>query len=151
MNALKYLVKEHNKVRKMLSKIKNDVQREDTKKRLFVKLSYDLQHHEKMEQKVWYPFLNRNANVAETIKHLISEEQKAEKSIQKIKKIKSQASWENNFANLKKDVEHHANEEEKKLFPKVQKQLLDVELKLIGKKMEDYKKKLDSRSCLQFT
>jgi hemerythrin superfamily protein len=140
MDAIKFLLKEHNKVRRIFKDINKSSRRDLTKRKMFKKLCNDLVVHEAMEQKKWYPTLKKNNNLKETIKHLLSEEKKAAKAIKSFKKIRSQEEWNNKFLEFKNDVEHHASEEEKKLFPKVKKYFDEVELKKLGKEMHQFKK-----------
>jgi hemerythrin superfamily protein len=143
MDAIAFLLKEHNKVRRTFAKIKKGSYREETKIKKFKDLCRELVVHETMEHKVWYPHFKNNPKVKNVVKHLLSEEKTAGKEIKSFKKFKP-ADWEKKFpkvfAKLKKAAEHHASNEETKLFPKVKK-LLDKEVrKQIGKKMQSYKK-----------
>lgn len=141
MHAIKLLLNEHQRVRKMLVAI-TESQRATTKKRLFHDLGNDLIIHEEMEEKVFYPYLKKNnKELSSTIKHLTQEEQKAAKEIQKLSKISSENEWDEKFAHFKEAVEHHATEEETKLFPKVEKIFNEEELKEIGKDMQEFKRK----------
>ena len=140
MDAIKFLLKEHNKIRKTFTKIKSK-SRETTKHKMFDFLCKDLVRHEKMEQKIWYPYLKKNTPLKNKIKHLLKEEKTAAKVIKEFKKIKNPEKWEKKFLAFKKDVSHHANEEETKLFPKVKKSLENSELKLIGEQFHAYKNK----------
>lgn len=99
-----------------------------------------LLRHEKMEQTLWYPVLEKfNVKyVNKIIEHLISEEKDAKKLIQEITNLKSDREWKSKFTTLNTDVEHHATEEETKLFPTVAKLLPKDILEEIGKKMVDY-------------
>lgn len=139
MNAIDFLIKEHNRVRAMLADISDDSHSEDTKKKKFDLLSQDLIRHETMEHEVWYPHFK--SKIPGTVKHLLTEEKTAEKEIKKLEDLKSNGKWEGSFLKFKDDVEHHAEEEENELFPEVQKILSDQELEEIGKKMYEFKKK----------
>ncbi len=140
MNAIQFLLKEHETVKKMLTEIANKSHRDETKKKMFDTLSQDLIRHEKMEQEVWYPHFRDNKKIDDIVKHLITEEKSAANTIKELDKIKDQESWEEKFSKFKKDVEHHASEEENKLFPQVEKILTDAELEEIGKEMDEFKK-----------
>ncbi len=139
MNAIKYLIKEHDKVRTMLSDISHDSHRAETKRKLFDELSQELIRHEKMEQTVWYPLLKKNKALTDLISHLISEEKSATRALNAIEKITSQRDWEEKFSEFRSDVEHHAKEEETKLFPQVENILSQSELEKIGKEMLEFK------------
>lgn len=141
MDAILYLREEHSKFRKNLaeiSKSKDPVKRK-TKFNAFCK---DLLRHEIMEQKVWYPALRKNADLRETIQHLVSEEKAASQAMKKFKKVRFEFMWKLRFYKFKRDVDHHAKEEEQGLFPKVRKVLNKTELNALGTKMRKFKAKL---------
>ena len=140
MEAIKFIIREHNKIRKTLARIEKQA-RDTTKIRTAKLLCKDLTTHENMEEKVWYPFLKKNASLQTTISHLIKEEKKAAAAIKKLGTIKAEDKWLELFMRLKKDVAHHANEEETKLFPKVAKLIAMDDLKVIGKKLQQFKNK----------
>ncbi|CAN5299119.1 CBU_1677 family Dot/Icm type IV secretion system effector [soil metagenome] len=139
MNAVKFLLKEHNKVRNTFADISDESHREETKRKMFNALCEDLIRHETMEQKIWYPHLKNNEILADVIKHLISEEKSAAEAIKEFKTIKTEEEWIKKFVKLRNDVEHHAAEEEQKLFPKVEKMLDETKLEKIGKEMREFK------------
>lgn len=141
MNAITFLIKEHDKVRRGLKEIGNKSHRYTTKKSLLNALCRDLLIHEDMEHKVWYPHFKNNKKLKAEVKHLLSEEKGAENAIKKLKAIKSEEEWEEKFYKFKKDVEHHAHEEEHKLFPNVEEMLDEDQLELIGKDMRKFKRK----------
>ena len=145
MNAITYLLQQHRKYKKRLQTLVKKSHRESTKRKMFTALTTDLKHHEKMEQTIWYPYLKKNTDLSNVIKHLVSEEKSAAKAIAKIKKIKDEEVFTQKIAELRKDVLHHARTEETKLFPKVTKYIGVSELNNLGKKMKKFKKQLDSK------
>jgi F0F1-type ATP synthase gamma subunit len=139
MNAIDFLIKEHEHVRKTLSEIDDSSHRTETKRKMFKTLCNDLIRHETMEQKVWYPHFKNNTRLNDEVKHLLSEEKTAEKILKKFSDIKTDQEWESQFIKLKGDVEHHADEEEQKLFPEVEKLLNPDDLEKIGIEMYHFK------------
>ncbi len=97
-----------------------------------------------MEEQVWYPLFYQYKEVNDLVKHLIEEETKASMTIKEFTEIKDKDAWEDKFKDFKSDVEHHAKDEENKLFPKVKKILDQEELDRIGKVMYDYKQKYNN-------
>jgi hemerythrin superfamily protein len=139
MNAIEFLTHEHDKVRKVLAEIDQGSHKDETKRKMFDGLCQDLIRHETMEHKIWYPHFKNHDKLEDTVKHLLTEEKGAEKAIQAFDNVHSQEEWEKKFAKFKKDVEHHAEEEEKKLFPNVKKILDEATLEKIGKEMHAFK------------
>ncbi|RUR02805.1 hemerythrin domain-containing protein [Legionella septentrionalis] len=138
MNAIDFLIQEHQHARKMFADIIDPSHRFETQLKLFDELAQTLIRHEKMEQTVWYPHFKDE--LPDMVKHLLKEERHAEQSIEKINKLKTEEAWKKHFQQLREDVDHHATEEEEELFPQVKK-LLDEEVLLeIGKEMRIFKK-----------
>ena len=143
MNAIQLLINEHNKVRKLLKDIQEGTHDSSRKKELFKKLRHDLLRHEKMEQTIWYPHFKDSDKLDKTVQHLIVEEKEAHHEIQDLNKVESDTEWNANFSKFKKDVEHHAAEEEEKLFPVIKKILTEAELEKIGKEMLAFEAEYD--------
>lgn len=141
MNAINFLIKEHNEVRTTLADIANKTPF-DSQKKAFELLAEDLIRHENMEHEVWYPHFVKD--LPEEVKHLLKEEKTAENAINKLRGLKTETSWNDHFKSFKQDVEHHAQEEEQKLFPAVEKILSKSKLDEIGVTMSRYKKEYPS-------
>ena len=141
MNAITFLRKEHDKMRKMMREINKKSRRYTTKKTMFKTLCKDLTRHESLEQKIWYPHFKNSKKIKSEVKHLLSEEKHAEKEIKKFKMAKTEEEWNKKFAQFKHMVEHHAHEEERKLFPVVKAILNKNELEEIGKEMRMFMSK----------
>ncbi|MDP3268270.1 MAG: hemerythrin domain-containing protein [Legionella sp.] len=139
MNAIDFLINEHNKVRTLFADINDSSHKLETKKKIFDTIQDELIRHEEMEQSVWYPQLKSDKRLYDTVKHLISEEKDAKKLMERLSKIKQSEEWENEVKKLQEDVEHHAREEEKELFPAVSKIMEEAELLRIGKEMRVFK------------
>ncbi len=138
MNAIDFLIKEHNQVRALLADISDEKHKYATQRKRFDMLSEELLRHEDMEHSLWYPHFKNK--ISSEVKHLLKEEAYAERAIHKLKNIKAESAWRELFLKFKNDVENHATEEETKLFPEVEKLLSEKELDNIGLKMYRYKK-----------
>lgn len=142
MNAIDLILDDHKKIRALLSQsIKRATTHITDRKSILLNISTVLILHEKMEQLVWYPLINAPAYKT-VIKHLLKEEQDADKAINKLKKIDPKTDkWLHGLKKLQKDVLHHANEEQTKLLPKVKENLSSIILKYIGSEMLEFKNK----------
>lgn len=140
MNAIEFLISEHEKVRTMLTDISSNSRDYETQKHLFDSLCDDLLRHEVMEHKIWYPYFKDDKRLSETVRHLLTEEKGAEKAIKQLDDIDEQHIWEKKFTKFKEQVEHHAREEERDLFPQVQNLLSEDQLEKIGKEMAQFKR-----------
>lgn len=140
MNAISYLKSEHNKFRRTLAAI-SKISTIQAKKTKFNAFCQELIRHETMEQKIFYPVLRKKPELRDIIKHLLSEEKSAAQAIKKFKKVHFNFMWDLRYYKFKHDVDHHAKEEEKELFPKVQKLFSKAELTNLGTKMRKFKAK----------
>lgn len=138
MDAIIYLRQEHAKFRRKLAAIAR-VKNTPLKKKKFYVFTRDLLRHEKMEEKKWYPALRKKVALKKVIKHLVAEEKSAEKAIKKSRTEKIDLLWNLRFLKLKHDIDHHARDEEKKLFPKVRKLFTKSELNTLGTRMRKFK------------
>jgi hemerythrin superfamily protein len=145
MNAIDFLIKEHNKVRSLFEDLNDPSHREETQKKIFLTIRDELLRHEEMEQKVWYPNLKAHKKWQEKIKHLKSEEHSAKKFIEKLKTNLNSDNWQQDVSHLQEEVEHHANEEETKLFPLVRETLDEEELQHLGEEMKEFKENYESK------
>lgn len=140
MDAIKFILREHRKIRATFKKVKQKKTME-AKKRLFFALCEYLVMHETMEHQRWYPHFKKDKLVAAIVKGRLAEEKKASGIIKQFKKDKfSDAMWQKKFLAFNKAVDNHAAHEEKFLFPKVRKILDKNELQKIGKTLQSYKK-----------
>lgn len=144
MNAITFLIKEHNRFRKTFAKIAKKP-KQTSSKTAFANLCQDLIRHEKMEQTVWYPHFKRKKGIKAEVKHLLGEERHAAKAIKGFKYVKNETEWKKKFSKFKKAVEHHAREEETMLFPNIEEILPNSELIKIGKTMQQFKKRFNKK------
>lgn len=140
MDAIDIILQDHDKIREMIASIDKSLNSNITQSRSdFKELKDFLIQHETMEQKVWYPALEKHNDLQDIIAKLKKEEQEAGDELKKMDDITDDKEWASTFRQLAKDVAHHANDEETKLFPKVKKSLNKVSLDQIGEKIKDYK------------
>jgi hemerythrin superfamily protein len=137
MNAIDFLIKEHEHLRQSLQTISKDSHEKDKLKK-FDRLCQELIRHEDMEHEVWYPLFQDK--ISSTVKHLLSEERHAEHAIEQFNELKTRQAWEEKFAKFRRAVEEHASEEENILFPEVRKLLTPADLEQVGVKMYEFKK-----------
>lgn len=142
MNAINFLIHEHNKVKQLLENIEQN-HSYHKKKIIFDKVCSELLVHEKMEKEIWYPYFRYKLD--NTVQHLVSEENSAEKAISSIKSIDDEERWNEKFKKFKSQVEHHVEEEENRLFPIAKEILHKTQLRNIGKQMRRFKQKCYSK------
>src|SRR4030081_786208 len=140
MDAIQLLKDDHRKVEKIFSDLEN---KRDDRRALFPDLDRGLSIHAEIEEKVFYPA----ARVAEPTRDLVLESIEEHKQIKMVladleKTDMRTAEWAADLKVLKEDVMHHVGEEEKELFPKIQKILSKEQLEDLGTRMEELKMQL---------
>jgi len=146
-DAIEIIIQDHNHIRKMIAQLdKNLGSNIEQSHSIFNELKDFLTKHETMEQKVWYPELEKNDKLKDIISKLKKEEQDASDEIKEIDDTKDDKKWASKVKKLTKDVGHHAKDEETKLFPKVRKTLNKSSLEELGDKLNDYRQQNDMQS-----
>jgi hemerythrin-like domain-containing protein len=148
MNAIQLLKEDHKKVRGLLADLESTTSR-GTKKRtqLLATIATELRVHTKIEEEIFYPALRAAGEKNEDEKMYFEalEEHRAagelvlpdlEKTAPDSEKFSGRAKV------LKELVEHHADEEEKEMFPRARKLLSASELTALGAQMAARKREL---------
>jgi hemerythrin superfamily protein len=148
MDALSLLKEDHQKVKKLMGELEKTTERGvKTREELFTKLVNELTVHEKIEEQIFYPRVKEQATTKK-VEELIAESYEEHHFVDTVKAELQDTpfeaeEWAAKFKVMKENVEHHAfEEEEEKLFPKVQKIFSKDELEEMGTEMEELKQGL---------
>jgi hemerythrin-like domain-containing protein len=147
MDAIELLKSDHEKVRKLLTELTETTSRaEKTRTDLLGKIRMELEAHTTIEEEIFYPaFREAGKKEDEEMYFEALEEHRAAGDLVLPDLLKTEVASEQFSGRakvLKELVEHHAEEEEKEMFPKA-KQLLDKErLQELGEQMQQRKQEL---------
>ena len=132
------LKKEHDRFRALLEQAKKTTARSSVKReKIFLEFSTLLALHERVEEKVLYLALEDHAETKSIVLEGIQEHHLADLLVAELKNMDvSDRDWGSKFHVMGEVVEHHLEEEEKKMFPQVKKVLSEKELLKISKKMD---------------
>jgi hemerythrin-like domain-containing protein len=137
MNAIKLLEQQHREVEKLFEQFeKASGKAKKTKLQLCRKISDALAVHATIEEKIFYP-ATKDARTEELLHEAVEEHLSAKRIIAdllELDEIDEQA--EAKMSVLKEQIEHHVEEEEKELFPKVRKLLDSERLEELGDEMQ---------------
>jgi iron-sulfur cluster repair protein YtfE (RIC family) len=127
---------DHEEVKNLFNEaIKN----EDTSK--YNEIKQELEVHMKGEEEYYYPKARKADE--KLVEHGIEEHEEAKDLIKDINRLgENDTQFMPKLKELKDAVEHHIDEEEKKLFPKSKEVLADNEEKGIAEKIEEEKSKM---------
>jgi hemerythrin superfamily protein len=146
MNILDLLKTDHKKVAELFAKVEN-TESEAQHQQLFEKIKAELELHTYIEETIFYPLLEQH----EELKDLTLEAYEEHKQVKTlIREISALADGSEKFdAKLKvmgENVDHHVEEEETEMFPKVEKHLSQQQLEDLGAQMQQIQQKSSKSS-----
>lgn len=135
MDAIALLKRQHREVRKLFTDLEK-AEDEEEKSRLFAELADKLMVHAHLEEELFYPAVFED-ETEEKLRQAVEEHLQAKRIIADVLDLEpTDEQWEAKCEVLKEDVEHHLEEEEDELFPRVQKDFDKKRLAELGKQME---------------
>jgi hemerythrin superfamily protein len=139
-DAIQLLKADHREVEKLFSQFEK-TRGEERKMQIARQICMELRIHTQIEEEIFYPASRDFLKDDEIVNEAIVEHQAAKDLIDEIEGMQSpDEMFEAKVTVLKEQVEHHVQEEEKELFPQVQK--TDMDLKAIGEQLAMRKKEL---------
>jgi hemerythrin-like domain-containing protein len=150
-NAITLLKEDHDKVKELLTQLEDTTTRAvKSRQELLEKIVKELKVHTQIEEDVFYPAFKAAAEKAEQREMYFEANEEHRLVDFEIPRIQKTDPSTDDFSAhakvLKELVEHHADEEEKSMFPMAKKLLTKEELEEIGILMEEEKKKLMARA-----
>jgi hemerythrin superfamily protein len=146
MDALELLTADHNRVRGLFARFKKAEESDDTATATEVaaKIVEELTVHTTIEEEIFYPAIT---GCSEEIKDVVEEGWQehlvAKKIIDELGQCETASdSWMAKVKVLIESVEHHAEEEEKEMFPKVRSAVTDEGRTDLGMQLTERKKSL---------
>jgi|SRR5438105_7544604 len=138
MDVLSFLKDEHDEAKAVFKKLEKAEGAEAA--RLWEQLRSMLSLHEEMEETLFYPQLKREPTAEDLILESYEEHHVMDVLIGEISQLKpSDEQWQPKIKVLMENTEHHIEEEETELFPKVRKIWDTAKRKEVGERMEQMK------------
>lgn len=142
-NATQLLRQDHKKVEGLFKK-REQAKGMEAKRRLATQVMTELEVHAQLEEEIFYPAVKGAIDETDLVDEALQEHQEAKSLIAELKKMQGQNNgadeFEAKFSELVEAVQHHVEEEEGEMFPKVEDSELD--LAEVGSEMTDRKKEL---------
>jgi hemerythrin-like domain-containing protein len=148
MNAIQLLKEDHKKVRALLAELENTTPRGvKTRTQLLETIGKELRVHSQIEEEIFYPAFKAAREKSDDDKMYFEalEEHRAagELVLPDLEKTEPGSDRFSGRAKVLKElVEHHADEEEKEMFPRARKLLSAAELNALGAQMAARKREL---------
>jgi iron-sulfur cluster repair protein YtfE (RIC family) len=146
MNAIELLKKDHRKVAGLFKRYEAaEDEAAEEKEELFRMIKRELDVHARIEEEIFYPAAKQAPS--EEAKELVAEAGEEHKQIKTLlAELDGMDADDEQFGAkmtvLKEDVEHHVEEEQDELFPKVRKALGNDRLEELGRQLEARKQAL---------
>jgi hemerythrin-like domain-containing protein len=145
VNAIDLLEQQHREVEELFEEIEGAGENaKKTKERLCRELADALAVHAEIEEKLFYPE-SKQENTEEILRESVEEHLSMKRLLTDIVEGEVEDDqFDARIEVLKEQVEHHVEEEEKELFPKVRKALSREELEDLGTRMEAMAEELEA-------
>ena len=143
--ATQLLRKDHKTVQQLFDRFEKAGDRaHETKQRLFSEIESELETHATIEEEIFYPAVQEEVSDSKDIVAEAIEEHNVVKSL--LREIGAMSSEDEQYDAkvkvLQENVEHHIEEEEGEMFPKVERELGAERLQELGTEMEARKEAL---------
>jgi hemerythrin superfamily protein len=140
MDVLTFLTEEHDAAKAVFKKLEKAEGAAAT--RLWTQLKDMLSAHEDLEETYFYPPLRKEAAAKDMILEAYQEHHVMDLLIDEISKLKpADETWAPKIKVLQENTEHHIEEEEGELFPRVRKIWDAARRKQVGRQMQEVKAK----------
>ena len=139
MNALEMLKQDHQKVKGLFQEVSR-ASDEAKRKELFDKIDTELQIHTHIEETVFYPALDEHEELREMVAEALEEHQEAKTMLDELEDLGAEShDFGSKLQELIEAIEHHVEEEEGEMFPKIRQLFDEDELEQLGQELESAK------------
>ena len=145
MDALSLLIADHNRVRGLFARFQAAEEEKDSAQmmELAAKIIVELDVHTTIEEEIFYPGVHDTSEeIGEVVDEGVEEHHVVKLLMAEIKQMEDGSDeWVAKMAVLIENVEHHAEEEEKEMFPPLRNKM-PTELEAMTEQLEARKKQL---------
>jgi hemerythrin superfamily protein len=139
MNALEVLKQDHQKVKGLFQEARQGTDR-NKRKELFDKIDTELEIHTHIEETIFYPAIEEHEEFKEMVAEALEEHQEAKMLLDELKELGADNhDFSSKLQQLMEAVEHHVEEEEGEMFPKIREVFDEDELEQLGQELESAK------------
>lgn len=142
MDIFELIKGDHRKVESLFAEIENT---KSAKKldQCFKQLCQELTVHAQVEELTFYPTMRDNEKTEELVDEAEEEHVEVKILLEQLKSLDSQSSeFKDKMSQLKQAVEHHVQEEENEVLPKVQKSMSEEQLSQLAAEFQEAQRKL---------
>lgn len=140
MDLYQLIRQDHQKVKRLFERLAESDSGSPSQTRLFAELKHELELHTEIEEKHFYPALQRHDEAKDLVEEALEEHGEAKEALEDLDRAdKEDASWAEQLTELQEDVESHIEEEETEIFPVAQKVLDSAQAEAIAHDIEQDK------------
>jgi iron-sulfur cluster repair protein YtfE (RIC family) len=140
MNAIDLLQEDHNKVSRLFQKVK--ATEGENHQKLFEQIREELEAHTHIEETIFYPEMKKEKELEDLILEGIEEHHQVKMFLREIGNLVNDSEkFDPKLKVLIEDVEHHVQEEEGQMFPKIRELFDATVLNDLGSRMQEEKRK----------
>ncbi len=139
MDALELLANDHRKVETIFQQFEQGINLTQANQ-LFKELYQELSLHALAEENVFYPALARDTDLSSELKDAFKEHSEVKAVFGELAALEMSGNeWLDKMAKLIRDVKHHVNDEETKIFPRARQLFSATELQTLGQELQKAK------------
>lgn len=140
MNALELLKEDHKKVAALFDQVK-ETESEQKHRKLFEQIKTELEVHTHIEETVFYPKIRQYEDLKDMVLEAVEEHKQVKTLIREIADlVEGSEKLDAKLKVMGENVEHHVEEEETEMFPKVKNVMSKDELEELGAQLQAAKK-----------
>jgi len=141
-NATQMIRQDHKKVEGLFKKFEQ-TKGSQAKRRLAENAMTELEVHAALEEEIFYPAVKKEVDDGSMVQEALEEHQTVKQLISELKGMEeADEEFESQFSQLIENVQHHVEEEENEMLPKVEESELD--LNSLGEQMSQRKQELQN-------
>jgi iron-sulfur cluster repair protein YtfE (RIC family) len=142
MDALELLQQDHERVKKLLKRVELTGDRKQ-QKQIFNEIKAELQAHTRIEEKIFYPAMEQHEELREIVLEGLESHKQVRTVLRQMVRISSSSEkFKPKLKTLHDHIEHHSQDEEQELFPKIREVINSAELEQLCQKLESAQRKL---------
>jgi hemerythrin superfamily protein len=137
MHALELLKEDHEKVKELFEEAEETEDLQE-KRRICNQIIAELETHAQIEESIFYPAMEKREELKDMVLESIEEHKQIKTLLKELDSLKADnEKFDPKLKVLMENVEHHAEEEEEgKMFPKVEKLFSEEDLEALGEELE---------------
>jgi iron-sulfur cluster repair protein YtfE (RIC family) len=142
MDVYQILMQDHRTVEQIFIEIEQTNNREvERREQLFGKLRVTLEAHTVVEEKIFYPEIDKYPSIKELVAEAFDEHAEFEQTLQQISELPTdRADWLEMIKELEEVVQEHVRKEEDKMFPAARKELDESRAEELGRQILEMKR-----------